>query len=68
MLDYKGHLREKLLELEKDMLVILKPNYIPCVFNSLNAKDTKKCSVNLLGKNVKVNIKDVLLAKLPMYK
>ena len=48
------------------MLVLVKPNFLLASFNEMTMKNV--CSVNLLGNDEELNLNDVLLVKLPVFK
>ena len=52
--------------LKTGTIVLLKPNFLTCTFNK--SITGKYASVILLGQEMQVRMKDIVLAKLPVYK
>ena len=52
--------------LKEGTIVIVKPNFLTCKYKK--SVNSKKVKINLLGESISVRMKDIVLAKLPVYK
>ncbi len=52
--------------LKEGTIVLVKPNFLTCKYKK--TVNSKKVKINLLGESISVRMKDIVLAKLPVYK
>ncbi len=54
------------MRIEKDTVLLLKPNFIICIFEEKLSKS--ECEVVCLGKKIQARIEDLVRVKLPIYR
>ncbi len=66
-MDYTGKFEKPTSKImETGTIILLRPNFITCIFDKPLTKNT--CRVNLFDEYINVDYKDILLVKLPLFK